>query len=579
MKKALSVLTVVIIASCLFASQWEVGETGPAGGIVFHSWSEGSSLHYLEASQAFEAEGLCSSVALPVATDSFIGSGLSNSLLLLEAEAKGAASAISTASEATVGSMDDWYIPSLDELKKLYEVIGSLYEKQGYWSSTEASTAFAYGLDFTDGTEFASTKWTPNAFIAVRESVVEEAAGSHDVSVSVVSEGSNVQISQVTDRIMITGQILPEDFSFVNKVSFLTNTVNYAIDFINTLAMVDSDYAASIPLSEEVNSMITAANNFLWSDLQEGLQLMTEYLAYIYGVGEAPVLSEPFNPVDVSLLKEDQWYTSALIAFKQIYTAISEATAQDFETLDINDYLIAQQDALYNAYNELFNGLYTQMMEAYSAFEWAPEPEVEPTRYLMFLCLNNQDEILADPAIRKILFWGADRQAIINAALGEESTGKPAWSLNYDEASELSNDMDKAKAYIAQAAQLPTLDFLYLSDSQEGLAQTVGNIITSTTGISFNYVGVTSEEYYKALEAGSYDVALFLTDLTQKGFLEGTFESSSTYNFGHVQDEAYDAIIAEAAMAQDAQQQEKLYKQASDHLLEAAALVPLFFFY
>jgi hypothetical protein len=52
---------------------------------------------------------------------------------------------------------DDWYLPSLDELEKLYKNIGTVggfdlnHSEVIYWSSTEYSAGSAWGIDFVDG--------------------------------------------------------------------------------------------------------------------------------------------------------------------------------------------------------------------------------------------------------------------------------------------------------------------------------------------------------------------------------------------------------------------------------------------
>ncbi len=61
---------------------------------------------------------------------------------------------------------DDWYSPSLDELKKLYlnnNTVGPL-AKGPFWTSTEVSIGGAYTIDFGDGSISSTTK-TLNAYV------------------------------------------------------------------------------------------------------------------------------------------------------------------------------------------------------------------------------------------------------------------------------------------------------------------------------------------------------------------------------------------------------------------------------
>lgn len=70
-----------------------------------------------------------------------------------------------TVSEAGV-TYDDWFLPSLNELNKLYSVnntVGPL-SKGPFWTSTEVSIGGANTIDFTDGTVSNSAK-TLNAYV------------------------------------------------------------------------------------------------------------------------------------------------------------------------------------------------------------------------------------------------------------------------------------------------------------------------------------------------------------------------------------------------------------------------------
>jgi hypothetical protein len=68
------------------------------------------------------------------------------------------------------GGLNDWYLPSKDELNKLYlnkTVVGG-FANLYYWSSTELNNYYAWIQNFTNGNQIANDKDYPNRVRAVR---------------------------------------------------------------------------------------------------------------------------------------------------------------------------------------------------------------------------------------------------------------------------------------------------------------------------------------------------------------------------------------------------------------------------
>jgi hypothetical protein len=146
---------------------YAIGDTGPAGGIVFYVINGGYS--GLEASLTDQTASVawgCSGISIPDAAGTAIGTGRQNTTAIMSGCAESPIAA-RVADEFTFGGASDWYLPSLDELNEMYVnrgVVGGLGSGY-YWSSSQAHagyddkawfqeiTYWLTGLQFSDGKE------------------------------------------------------------------------------------------------------------------------------------------------------------------------------------------------------------------------------------------------------------------------------------------------------------------------------------------------------------------------------------------------------------------------------------------
>ena len=160
----------------LTTTVYAIGDTGPAGGLVFYDkgfYSDG--WRYLEAAPSdfgktyvfgyYRPESINSAVGTALA----IGSGKLNTERLREymdmdgkaysdrSGEEGEEYAARKCFDYSYGGYDDWFLPSKDELNLMYS---NLHEKglgsfahdfDGYWSSSECNADDAWGLAFYDG--------------------------------------------------------------------------------------------------------------------------------------------------------------------------------------------------------------------------------------------------------------------------------------------------------------------------------------------------------------------------------------------------------------------------------------------
>ena len=127
----------------------------------------------------------CSNEEISNANDSTLGSGYRNTLAILasDCEPAGISAIIAAYSASTFISEDtlvnDWYLPSIDELKLLYQerewiddsltvYNGKRFENTTYWSSTQSGTDKAKSLSFGNGSTKSSYKISVNEVRSIR---------------------------------------------------------------------------------------------------------------------------------------------------------------------------------------------------------------------------------------------------------------------------------------------------------------------------------------------------------------------------------------------------------------------------
>ncbi|MDR2447857.1 MAG: DUF1566 domain-containing protein [Treponema sp.] len=145
---------------------YKIGDTGPAGGIIFYDKGNNSGgWRYLEAAPA-TTEVTCQwSISQTIATKSIqdsrgLGTGKSNTEYIMQQAMQiggGFGWAAQICDELEVNGFDDWFLPSRDELNVMWGVLHRKgqggFKSAWYWSSTPSNDngAKIWIINFTDG--------------------------------------------------------------------------------------------------------------------------------------------------------------------------------------------------------------------------------------------------------------------------------------------------------------------------------------------------------------------------------------------------------------------------------------------
>jgi hypothetical protein len=162
------------------APTYKVGDTGPAGGLIFYDkGSRSGGWRYLEAAPASTEAKLkwITTLATIGGTKAEVGTGKQNTQLIIADFSKGVPEAALHCVELEHEGFQDWFLPSKDELNLMYinlkrKNLGG-FGNDWYWSSSEMEGwSRAVEQRFSDGAQipnYASNKGNIYSVRAVRQ--------------------------------------------------------------------------------------------------------------------------------------------------------------------------------------------------------------------------------------------------------------------------------------------------------------------------------------------------------------------------------------------------------------------------
>jgi hypothetical protein len=162
---------------------YKVGDTGPGGGIIFFvdRYNEYSGFTYLEVapvSTAVTREWATDVNSNQITTVSgadskALGAGYQNTIDIVAQVGNVAATcAAKYCADLTFGGQSDWYLPSIAELKMIYEVafmhLSINFAYDYYWSSSEYEPYRAWSFQFEYGSPSANYKFVTSLALPIR---------------------------------------------------------------------------------------------------------------------------------------------------------------------------------------------------------------------------------------------------------------------------------------------------------------------------------------------------------------------------------------------------------------------------
>jgi hypothetical protein len=252
------------LSDAVIGTVYSIGDTGPAGGKIFitPSTTGNTTGKYFEASPS--ASEVIRKWASPAnittevsgAQGTAIGTGAQNTIDIVAQSGNVAEScAAAYASDYSVNGYSDWFLPSQDEIAKLYEskaLIGGL-ENATYWSSTESSNNGAVILYSSVNAELDGTT---NGYNKNNDPVHVRAVRSFDQPTA--SSGDYLKWNG-TAWVNQGGVVNTGDTGTVTSTMILNGTIVDA-DINASAAIVDTKLATIATAGKVSNSATTATD-------------------------------------------------------------------------------------------------------------------------------------------------------------------------------------------------------------------------------------------------------------------------------------------------------------------------------
>jgi hypothetical protein len=233
---------------------YEIGDVGPGGGTIFITPSTHGNtlgLYYEVAPASVEVQRTWAQ-STPVDYQSTsalgvdgvaIGTGYANTLNIVgQGNSTSATSAAAYCDNLTYGGFVDWFLPSQEELDRIYAYlklnnIGDL-NSVSYWSSTETSSSTAAAQDFSDGYKGVGFAKSLSQYVRPVRSFAEESTllDSNPISgVAVSGNGENFTYTSINHGyvvgsiVTVTGATI-DLYNVTNKIIISRTADTFSVE-------------------------------------------------------------------------------------------------------------------------------------------------------------------------------------------------------------------------------------------------------------------------------------------------------------------------------------------------------------
>ncbi len=337
MKKLLLMFAATLLFSIVSIAQYEIGSTGPAGGIIFYD--KGNDIdgwRYLEAAPNVvgNAPWGCYGTLMNL-TNSAIGSGLQNSINIVNTCGPNTAAAVCL--NYSLNNFDDWFLPSIDELVAMYNNLNSIqawnYNAANgqYWSSTESFDIGSYIITVLPGlfdiaddnknwTDYIipcrkalytsnNNNETTNTSANIPSSISYQAVARDPLGLPLADTNMQVQFTLIADSITGTVEYVETHTLTTNSLGLFTTAFGAGTPVSNTFGNIN--WSAG---NKYVKVQIDTGNG--WIEIGTQQLLSTPYSLFSAKAGEIknpglPVFSNNAAALAGGLVAGDMYRTAA----------------------------------------------------------------------------------------------------------------------------------------------------------------------------------------------------------------------------------------------------------------------------
>lgn len=215
---------------------------------------------------------------------------------------------------------------------------------------------------------------------------------------------------------------------------------------------------------------------------------------------------------------------------------------------------------------------------------------LDPYLGTYYYLLNNTRPPLDDPRVRRALALGINRAAITkHVTRGGE---QPAWTFTppgtggYTARAKLDGDVEAARQLLAEAGYpdgdgFPVLTVLYnTADTHARIAETIQQMWQESLGITIELVNMEWKVYLAQRQSGDYDIARagWIGDYLDPDTFLNLWVTDGGNNWARWSNEAYDALIRQAARSSEQDVRHELFQQAEAILMDQVPIIPIYFY-